>query len=181
MCCGKHLNALMEAIRIGLIVLSSNTTTETEIPAMLFARAQLFPERFSFHSSRMRMKQVTQDELKRMDDDAGRCVLELSDARPSVFAYACLVARCKGSSYHRKSEYRLNLAVGRLNPDSLVDHAESVSTQGVDAPSAQCLCSDAIFVCNSNGSRSRRYPSPVGVGGYLVADTSNSRSYTDGA
>ncbi len=198
----NFVKALMEAIRMGLIVPSSNTTMETEIPAMLFARARHFPERFSFHSSRMRMKHVTQEELKRMDDDAGRCVLELSDARPSVFAYACLVAiMAQGSSYHRKSEYRLqriaseameqeasvissagaliealvhvrakrisiiapymkpltrmvasyieaegievhdalslevpdNLAVGRLNPNNLVEHAKSVSTHGVDA------------------------------------------------
>ena len=39
--------------RIGQIVPSSNTTMETEIPAMLRAREQVLPERFSFHSSRM--------------------------------------------------------------------------------------------------------------------------------
>lgn len=75
---------------------------------MLRARAQISPEQFTFHSSRMRMKRVTQEELKRMDVDAGRCVLELSDARPTVLAYACLVAiMSQGSSYHRISESRL--------------------------------------------------------------------------
>ena len=34
--------------RIGQIVPSSNTTLETEIPAMLHARASLRPERFAF-------------------------------------------------------------------------------------------------------------------------------------
>jgi maleate isomerase len=42
--------------RIGQIVPSSNTTMETEIPAMLTARQAIRPERFTFHSSRMRMK-----------------------------------------------------------------------------------------------------------------------------
>ncbi len=37
--------------RIGQIVPSSNTTMETEIPAMLRAREALHPERFSFHST----------------------------------------------------------------------------------------------------------------------------------
>jgi maleate isomerase len=41
--------------RIGQIVPSSNTTMETEIPAMLLARQTIRPERFTFHSSRMRM------------------------------------------------------------------------------------------------------------------------------
>lgn len=56
----------MKNFRIGQIVPSSNTTMETEIPAMLTARYPLFPEeRFSFHSARMRMKNVSHDELKK--------------------------------------------------------------------------------------------------------------------
>ncbi|HSD59970.1 MAG TPA: Asp/Glu racemase, partial [Burkholderiales bacterium] len=67
--------------RIGQIVPSSNTTMETEIPAMLRAREQLQPERFTFHSSRMRMQEVTKEELEAMDRDSDRCAAELSDAR----------------------------------------------------------------------------------------------------
>jgi maleate isomerase len=94
--------------RIGQIVPSSNTTMETEIPAMLLRRQQLFPERFSFHSSRMRMKHVTRQELARMDGDSDRCALELSDARVDVLGYACLVAiMSMGHGYHRVSEQRL--------------------------------------------------------------------------
>ena len=40
--------------RIGQIVPSSNTTMETEIPAMLRRREAILPERFTFHSSRMK-------------------------------------------------------------------------------------------------------------------------------
>ena len=50
--------------RIGQIVPSSNTTMETEIPAMLRAREAIRPERFTFHSSRMRMHKVTKEELE---------------------------------------------------------------------------------------------------------------------
>src|SRR5579871_2635539 len=67
--------------RIGQIVPSSNTTMETEIPAMLRAREAVEPERFTFHSSRMRMKKVTKEELAAMDADSGRCASELVDAR----------------------------------------------------------------------------------------------------
>ncbi len=67
--------------RVGLIVPSSNTTMETEIPVMLRARESVLPERFTFHSSRMRMKSVTKEELAAMDRDSDRCALELSDAR----------------------------------------------------------------------------------------------------
>jgi maleate isomerase len=53
--------------RVGQIVPSSNTTMETEIPAMLRAREAIEPERFTFHGSRMRMKHVTKEELAAMD------------------------------------------------------------------------------------------------------------------
>src|SRR5688500_11725996 len=78
--------------RIGQIVPSSNTTMETEIPAILRAREAVEPERFTFHSSRMRMKKVTKEELAKMDADSDRCAAELSDARVDVLGYACLVA-----------------------------------------------------------------------------------------
>ncbi len=78
--------------RIGQIVPSSNVTMETEIPALLRAREQVLPERFTFHSSRMRMKNVAKEELALMDAESDRCALELSDAAVDVMGYACLVA-----------------------------------------------------------------------------------------
>ncbi|MCY1177408.1 Maleate isomerase [compost metagenome] len=81
---------------------------ETEIPAMLMARQMIRPERFTFHSSRMRMKRVVKEELAAMDAESDRCALELSDARVDVLGYACLVAiMAMGHGYHRKSEQRL--------------------------------------------------------------------------
>ncbi|RFU70493.1 Asp/Glu racemase [Peribacillus saganii] len=98
--------------RVGLIVPSSNTTMETEIPAMLNSRINEFPdETFTFHSSRMRMKHVSKEELSEMDKDSDRCAVELSDARCDVLAYACLVAiMCQGAGYHKASEERLHAA-----------------------------------------------------------------------
>ncbi|HKX79784.1 MAG TPA: Asp/Glu racemase [Novosphingobium sp.] len=95
--------------RIGQIVPSSNTTMETEIPAMLRARETILPERFTSHSSRMRMKKVVKEELEAMDRDSDRCATELSDARVDVLGYACLVAiMSMGHGYHRVSERRLH-------------------------------------------------------------------------
>ncbi|MBP2299801.1 maleate cis-trans isomerase family protein [Azospirillum picis] len=94
--------------RIGQIVPSSNTTMETEIPAMLTAHALAHGTRFTFHSSRMRMKTVRKEELAAMDGESDRCALELTDARVDVLGYACLVAiMSMGRGYHRISQERL--------------------------------------------------------------------------
>lgn len=99
---------MSKTFRIGQIVPSSNITMETEIPAMLAARQLIRPERFTFHSSRMRMKHVTKEELAAMDAESDRCALELSDARVDVLGYACLVAiMSMGLGYHRESQTRL--------------------------------------------------------------------------
>jgi len=103
---------MMRALRIGQIVPSSNITMETEIPAMLRAREEIRPERFTFHSSRMRMKRVTPAELAAMDLDSVRCAQELSDAEMDVMGYACLVAiMAQGHGYHCVSRARLEEAV----------------------------------------------------------------------
>lgn len=95
--------------RIGQIVPSSNTTMETEVPAMFRAREAVAPERFTFHSSRMRMKKVTAEALASMDAESDRCAAELTDARVDVMGYACLVAiMCTGKGYHCQSERRLH-------------------------------------------------------------------------
>ena len=99
----------MRTYRIGQIVPSSNTTMETEVPAIFAARQRVFPnDRFTFHSSRMRMKKVVKEELEAMDRDSLRCAAELSDAAVDVVGYACLVAiMSMGKGYHCESEARL--------------------------------------------------------------------------
>lgn len=101
--------------RIGQIVPSSNTTMETEIPAMLRAREAIRPERFTFHSSRMRMHKVTKEQLEAMNKEGLRCAAELADARVDVMSTACLVAiMAMGPGYHRQTEREL-LEVARAN------------------------------------------------------------------
>src|SRR5690625_1220576 len=100
--------------RIGQIVPSSNTTMETEVPLMLRRRESVNGESYTFHSSRMRMKRVTKEELAAMDADSDRCALELSDARVDVMGYACLVAiMSMGRGYHRESERSEERRVGK--------------------------------------------------------------------
>ncbi|MFD0407620.1 Asp/Glu racemase [Kitasatospora sp. NPDC127116] len=100
----------MPTYRIGQIVPSSNVTMETEVPALLRAREAVAPERFTFHSSRMRMTRVTPEQLRAMDAESDRCAAELSDARVDVIGYACLVAvMATGPGYHRQAERRLHL------------------------------------------------------------------------
>lgn len=102
----------MKTYRVGQIVPSSNITMETEIPAMLRAREAIRPERFTFHSSRMRMKKVTAEELTAMDRDSLRCAVELADADVDVMGYACLVAiMSQGLGYHRVSKKNLEGAI----------------------------------------------------------------------
>lgn len=124
--------------RIGQIVPSSNVTMETEIPAMFRARETILPERFTFHSARMRMKTVTAEELAAMDGDSDRCALELSDAAVDVLGYACLVAiMAMGHGYHRTSEARLHLrTVENGHPAPVVTSAGAL-VEGLQAMGAQ--------------------------------------------
>ena len=98
--------------RIGQIVPSSNTTMETEIPRILLARRNLYPDDFTFHSARMRMKHVSKEELAAMDAQSLGCAEQLADAEVDVIGYACLVAiMASGLGYHCQSETNLDLAV----------------------------------------------------------------------
>ena len=119
------MEKLHKTLKIGQIVPSSNLTMEREIPAMLRARERILPERFSFHSSRMRMKKVTKEELSAMDKDSDRCALELSDANVDVMGYACLVAiMSMGKGYHRESQMRLHqVTLDNGNPAPVVSSA----------------------------------------------------------
>jgi maleate isomerase len=88
--------------RVGLIVPSSNVTMETEIPLLLRARERERPEdRFAIHSARVRMQQVTADQLRAMNAQTERATTELADMRPAVVATACLVAiMAQGPRHH---------------------------------------------------------------------------------
>jgi maleate isomerase len=95
-------------LRIGLVVPSSNTTMESELPELFRRRERHAPERFTFHASRMRMTAVTPEALAAMNDQGVRCAQELADARCDALAYACLVAvMAAGPGAHALAERRL--------------------------------------------------------------------------
>ena len=98
---------------VGMIVPSSNLTMETELPEILSRRSEQHPDdRFVFHSSRMRMKKVTPEELVAMNAQTDRAALELADARPDVVASACLVAiMAQGAGYHCTAEDQMRAAL----------------------------------------------------------------------
>jgi maleate isomerase len=88
--------------RIGLVVPSSNVTVETEMPALLARHPEAT---FSFHSSRMRMATVSPEQLRAMNAQRERCVMELGDAAVEAVLYACLVAIMVGDpGEHRRVE-----------------------------------------------------------------------------
>jgi maleate isomerase len=79
---------------------------ETELPQLMRRRATTHPsETFTFHSARMRMRTVNQDELELMNQSTERAAHEIADVRPNVVATACLVAiMAQGPGFHRTAE-----------------------------------------------------------------------------
>jgi maleate isomerase len=155
-------------LRIGQIVPSSNTTMETEIPAMFRRRERDSDERFTFHSSRMRMKRVVKEELEAMDRDSDRCAIELSDAHVDVLGYACLVAiMSMGAGYHRVSEKRLfqrTVENGAPTPvvtsaGALVDglHAMGVKRVSIVCPYMKPLTKLVVDYVESEGIEVKDY------------------------
>src|SRR3954470_528956 len=137
----------VKTYRIGQIVPSSNTTMETEIPAMLLARQAVRPERFTFHSSRMRMKKVVKEELAAMDAESDRCALELSDARVDVLGYACLVAiMAMGHGYHRASQERLQAHTRTNGADAPVITSAGALIDGLKAIGAKRIAVIAPYM-----------------------------------
>jgi maleate isomerase len=93
------------ASRVGLIVPSSNTTMETELPELFRRQSEATGHRYTFHSARATMKQVNHAELLAMVGKAADCATAVSDADVDVIAYACLVAvMAQGPGAHKESE-----------------------------------------------------------------------------
>ena len=139
----------MKSFRIGQIVPSSNTTMETEIPAMLRAREAIRPERFTFHSSRMRMHKVTKEELEAMNREGVRCAAELADAHVDVMSTACLVAiMAMGPGYHRRTEAELAESARANGSQAPVMTSAGALIGGLKALGARKISLLAPYVCS---------------------------------
>jgi len=98
--------------RIGMIVPSSNTTMETELPELFRRRGALTGETFTWHSARATLAKVTPEELDRMVEASGAAAQSLADAPVEVIAYACLVAvMCRGAGAAAEVEGKLRAGV----------------------------------------------------------------------
>ena len=111
--------------RIGLIVPSSNTTMETELPELFRRQAEATGHRYTFHSARASLKNVNREELLAMVGKAGDCAVAVSDADVDVIAYACLVAvMAQGAGAHEGSEAAIAAAAaGNGHPAAVTSSA----------------------------------------------------------
>jgi maleate isomerase len=112
---------------------------ETELPEMFARRRELVPdERFTFHSSRMRMLKVSAEELLQMDRDSNRCAVELADAQCDAMAYACLVAiMSQGPGAHLAAEDRLTKVARAQNCGAPVVSSAGALLRGLAALGAK--------------------------------------------
>ncbi|HJV62086.1 MAG TPA: Asp/Glu racemase [Albitalea sp.] len=78
--------------RIGLIVPSSNTTLEDELPQLLRRQRTASGHGFSLHAARVRLQQLTAEALQRMNESAGDAVEQLCDAQLDAIVHGCLPA-----------------------------------------------------------------------------------------
>jgi maleate isomerase len=101
--------------RIGLMVPSSNTTMETELPSLLRARERKRPQdNFTFHAARLRLEDVTPEALRAMNAQTQRATTELADLRPNVVATACLVAiMAQGPRHHHVVQAEIESILAR--------------------------------------------------------------------
>lgn len=119
------------AHRIGLVVPSSNTTMEIEIPALMRRQRQASGGigGCSFHTARLRLREVRADTLRAMNDGAAEAAESLCDADVDVIAYACLVAAMVDGRHSMEASLG-RLATGcanaRSGPPALVTSAHAL-------------------------------------------------------
>jgi maleate isomerase len=106
---------------------------ETEIPALLRERE----DSFTFHSSRMRMRNVTPEELAAMNAQTARAAAELADARCDVVATACLVAlMAQGPGYHCTAEDQIREVLEAEGAPAPVVSSAGALLDGLRSPGA---------------------------------------------
>ena len=98
-------------IRIGMIVPSSNITMEKEIPQAINSNRFESKPVITYHSARVGLKNVSREELKKMNLSAVGAAESLADASVDIILYACLVAvMIEGKGAHKISEKELREA-----------------------------------------------------------------------
>jgi maleate isomerase len=125
--------------RIGLLVPSSNTTIETEVPWLLRERERERPQdRFTFHSARLRMEEVTPEALRAMNAETDRATTELADMRPDVVATACLVAiMAQGAKHHHVVQKEISETLEREGARAPVVSSAGALVDGLHALGAR--------------------------------------------
>jgi maleate isomerase len=120
--------------RIGLIVPSSNTTIETEVPELLARQGRATGKRFTFHSSRAVLHSVDAESLDRMVGQLDRCVGELTDAHVDALVYACLVAiMARGADAHVEAEERMRELAGAAGTEPAITSSAGALVRALDA------------------------------------------------
>jgi maleate isomerase len=121
--------------RVGLVVPSSNVTVETEMPSLLNRHPSAT---FSFHSSRMRMHTVSPEQLRAMNAQRERCILELGDAGVDALLYACLVALMVGGpGEHQRVEAAVAEQLATGGSAALVRSSAGALVEGLHALGAR--------------------------------------------
>jgi maleate isomerase len=124
--------------RIGLIVPSSNTTIETEVPALLARHGRVSGEAFTFHSSRAVLHQVDAESLDRMVGQLDRCVHELTDAHVDALVYACLVAlMARGPGAHVGAEQQISELAAGTGSDPVITSSAGALVRALEALGAR--------------------------------------------
>jgi len=124
--------------RIGLIVPSSNTTMETELPELFRRQQASTGHAYTFHSARATMKNVNTEELLAMVGKASDCARAVSDADVDVIAYACLVAvMAQGHGAHRESEDVISKAAAENGHPAAVVSSAGALVRSLAAIGAQ--------------------------------------------
>jgi maleate isomerase len=92
--------------RVGILIPSTDTTVEKELPVLLAGRA-------TCHFTRMRLSAVTHEGLRAMEPDALAAAAQLADARPDVVVFGCTSGSfIFGADYEAGLADRLTEAVG---------------------------------------------------------------------
>lgn len=103
--------------RIGVLLPSTDTTLEQELPRLLAPG-------MSVHVTRIRLREITVPALREMEEDALRQVSLLTDADPDLIVYGCTSGSfCQGPEH----EYQLSRRLQELSGVPVIMTARAVA------------------------------------------------------